>query len=576
MNAMQEEWNLKHVSACSPETRDLKEVNEPTEEKVVQQPIVAKEPVETGLKEKEKQRNSLRKELKLWIDRFKNVSQQNIEPAVKNLASLRKKYNKIESEWQHEVVYMRDVQTCILWAATQAMKTSDEAKRTDLAAALKHILSPMEQIQTEHFQKIRIIIQSLREVEEDKKVDPWELQDLKQLPEILKKGLELMGENPERADTNSDQLQERLEKTIKAIFENPPRQYIYLVSLGVLHLFGFSIDSFVFDHLLTKEEVGNMTQQLETHFQNIEDVPNKVKQAYTLGIGLSCLEGKHTIVEYMLDQLSESLCQELKVFCRSKDPVNINKLQVTVYELLRNNGIEFSLLPLVNSLKVQMFGCRGEVIQRSNTEAREESMNHETKSILESLGLMKYYPQKLTYGDVITLGTDVYQDVDKEPASLPELPWYFMKRVIGLDSETRENCHLVHFLENESDDDDSDDEQGNILSAVHPLDLIYIIFLCADDFLRQELADKMAKCQYAVPFILPSVESLGENLVLHWGLKSMARTFYKNNHLINRTLVDAEAPLVACLNIGKETSWKSKLLNKMLSPQQETFWHQGL
>ena len=576
VNAMQEEWKLKHVSACSPETRDLKEEDEPKEEKVVQQPIFAKEPVETGLKEKEKQRNSLRKELKFWIDRFKNVSQQNIEPAVKNLASLRKKYNKIESEWQREVVYLRDVQTCILYAATQAMKTSDEAKRTDLAAALKHILSPVEQIQTGHFQKIRIIIQSLREVEGEKNVDPWELQNLKQIPEILKKGLELMGENPEREDTNLDQLQERLEKTIKAIFENPPRQYIYLVSLGVLHLFGFSIDSFMFDRLLTKEDVGNMTQQLETHFQNIEDVPNKVKQAYTLGIGLSCLEGKHTIVQYMLDQMSESLCQELKVFCRPKDPVSINKLQATVYELLRNNGIEFSLLPLVNSLKVQMFGCRGEVFQRSNTEAHDESINHETKLILEALGLMKYYPQKLTYNDVITLGTDVYHDVDKEPASLPELPWYFMKRVIGLDSETRESCHLVHFLENESDDDDSGDEEENTFSAVHPLDLIYTIFLCADDFLRQELADKMAKCQYAVPFILPSVESSGENLVLHWGLKSMTRTFYKNNNLVNRTLVDAEAPLVACLNIGKETSWKSKLLNKMLSPQQETFWHQGL
>ena len=151
-----------------------------------------------------------------------------------------------------------------------------------------------------------------------------------------------------------------------------------------------------------------------------------------------------------------------------------------------------------------------------------------------------------------------------------------MKRVIGLDSETRENCHLVPFLENDSEDDYSDDEEVQSISAVHPLDLIYTIFLCADDFLRQELADKMAKCQYAVPFILPSVESSGEYLLLHWGLKSMARTFYRNNTLVNKALVDAEAPLVACLNIGQETSWKSRLLNKMLSPQQETFWHQGL
>ena len=275
-------------------------------------------------------------------------------------------------------------------------------------------------------------------------------------------------------------------------------------------------------------------------------------------------------------EMSEALCEELRNFHCPKDPLNFNKLQAAVCEILQKNQMEFSCLPLVNSLKVQMLECQGMIFQRSRTESKSEPIDHEAERILEALGLMKFYPQKLTYDDVITLGTDVHYDVDKEPASLSELPWYFMKRVIGLDSETRENCHLVNFLENESEDDDSDDEEVKSISAVHPLDLIYTIFLCADDFLRQELVDKMAKCQYAVPFILPSAESLGGTLVLHWGLKNMTRTFCKNNNLVNKALVDAEAPLVACLNIGQETSWKSKLLNKMLSPQQETFWHQGL
>ena len=59
---------------------------------------------------------------------------------------------------------------------------------------------------------------------------------------------------------------------------------------------------------------------------------------------------------------------------------------------------------------------------------------------------------------------------------------------------------------NSNDDGDSSYYEALLYSAdnkMHPLDLIYVIFLCADDFLRQELADKMAKCQYAIPFILP-------------------------------------------------------------------------
>ena len=175
------------------------------------------------------------------------------------------------------------------------------------------------------------------------------------------------------------------------------------------------------------------------------------------------------------------------------------------------------------------------------------------------------------------LSTGVTDNVGKKPTTLPQLPWYFMKQIIGLDSDTRENCHILNFLDEESDEDDNTDEGTGISAAIHPLDLIYIIFLCADDFLRQELSEKMTRCQYAVPFILPQPYTTeSESLILHWGLKSMTRNFYSNNIVVNKTLVDTEAPLISFLTVGEETSWKPKLLNKMLSPQQETFWHQGL
>ena len=64
------------------------------------------------------------------------------------------------------------------------------------------------------------------------------------------------------------------------------------------------------------------------------------------------------------------------------------------------------------------------------------------------------------------------------------------------------------------------------IHAVHPLDLIYTIFLCADDFLRQELTDKMSRCQYAVPFILPPPkQDQARSLMLHWGLKEYNEKF---------------------------------------------------
>ena len=128
-------------------------------------------------------------------------------------------------------------------------------------------------------------------------------------------------------------------------------------------------------------------------------------------------------------------------------------------------------------------------------------------------------------------------------------------------------------------DESSDDDDEDNMNDLNPLDLIYIIFLCADDFLRQELVEKMTQCQYAVPFILPSlIQTMDQpdSLVLQWALKSLTKTFYQNNVVVNKPLINVEAPLITCVSIGAETSWKSRLLNRMLSPQQETFWHQGL
>ena len=153
-----------------------------------------------------------------------------------------------------------------------------------------------------------------------------------------------------------------------------------------------------------------------------------------------------------------------------------------------------------------------------------------------------------------------------------------MKRIIALDSETRENCHVPRNLHDYSGS--SSDTEDETIADIHPLDLVYIIFLCSDDFLRQELADKMAKCQYAVPFILPPEEYRNinsKNLILNWALKTITRNFYYyNENVVNQTLTNLQGPVVVCMHSGGETAWKSRIVNKMLSPQQETFWHRGL
>ena len=64
------------------------------------------------------------------------------------------------------------------------------------------------------------------------------------------------------------------------------------------------------------------------------------------------------------------------------------------------------------------------------------------KGILDKLGLSSYFPQKLKYEDVITLTEDVLHGTDRKPKTLSDLPWYFMKQIIGIDSSVRENCYV--------------------------------------------------------------------------------------------------------------------------------------
>ena len=270
--------------------------------------------------------------------------------------------------------------------------------------------------------------------------------------------------------------------------------------------------------------------------------------------------------------------------------------------------VDPSLIAIADNIKRQLSFLTTTTRTQTKTPESDSKQNCKVKEsvgqMLDCLDMKKYYPQKLKYEDVIMLTSSIYDDVDKKPTSLPELPWYFIKHVIGLDSDTRENCHVT-------DEDDKGEEESqsqkkslglidlpwyfmkNIIGfdsrakaeeehsdkEMHPLDLIYIIFLCADDFLRQELIDKMSLCQYAIPLILPAPDRPLEdqkNIMLPLALKGITRTFSRDQKIETCTMMHLEAPLVSCISFGEEIWWKSKLLNKMLSPQQETFWQQEL
>ena len=427
-------------------------------------------------------------------------------------------------------------------------------------------------------------------------------------------------------ETKFKEVIDKLECTIWKWHKSSTSSYEFLTILTTLSLFDFNVQDLSFNHMLSEKEIktlSNVLNQNLNDLQTMKDIQNK--PACVLRIALNNPFDKNQLVQYVLENLPDKYCNIYSSDCSAYKP-EIEDVQKRVQRTLQRKDDKKTLEEKQKSLSMFFNAIFSRKIRGSERKEEIVEVKDTVKILLEKLGLIEYYPQKITYEDVIKITEDDLQD--EKPSSFRELPWYYMRRLIGLNSTIREKGSVVRNrnvtdslpaeeendddipAEEENDDDisfsydedfdDEDDEEledtgqkkpkalhvgekeiiGNVMNSVHPLDLIYIIFLCADDFLRQELADKMSKCQYAVPFTLPSAKKNTGNpqcTVLHWGLQRISRTYSEeNNRIVTKTLLKMDCPLVNCISLSTNTTWKSRLLNKMLSPHQDSFWHKGL
>ena len=518
--------------------------------------------------------NTLRKDVQKWLELHQSFGRDDVCLAVKELIDLRQKYNVPPLLWQKEVISLRDVQERLNWIMEYMKITPDEKQRKELLGSFREILGSCPNTETAKYPEIRKVTEMIKLLEGTSLFLPLEIEDIADLPEILTTELKRIGN---KDFLNLISLQGSLEASLRLMARAGMKTYEYLVCISVLQLFGFDLLDCVLEQYLSKNDFKNITDILVDQLRNLHDMRSKCeRQAYVLNLALCKVQQGET-VQHLIELMPGGLCTELQA-------MDLESLKAAVDGVLSEKTPWFELETLLHSFKQQFHFVDRSTKCTDRYDAEEADIDKAVVRILKALGLKRYYPQKLKYEDVIMLTSSIHDDINKKPASLPELPWYFMKHVIGVDSNTRESCHVMGSEEDMSDSSDNDDEDDNRdsdsqIHAVHTLDLIYTIFLCADDFLRQELADKMSRCQYAVPLILPSPQQEQDqtkSLMLHWGLKSITRNFCHRDTVVNKNLLDTEAPLVACVSLGEETYWETKLINAMLSPQQEAFWHRGL
>uniref|UniRef100_A0A8C1SSH6 Si:dkey-85k7.12 n=1 Tax=Cyprinus carpio TaxID=7962 RepID=A0A8C1SSH6_CYPCA len=206
------------------------------------------------------------------------------------------------------------------------------------------------------------------------------------------------------------------------------------------------------------------------------------------------------------------------------------------------------------------------------------------QSLLQELGLEKYYPNKLSLSDVLQIEKSSVTD---EPAqSLSSLPWLFLKKLMMVNVTARG----VKYSSDESEDlssldfsNETFDFLNDQYSGVNPLDIVSALFLCSDGFLQQEMVSKMSMCQFSVPLLLPNSDT-HQCMLMLWAMRDIVKKCRPHSlsdprGFMEERIVHFELPLVSFVRFGDCSISKSQILNKLLSnPQQyhDTFVHRDM
>ncbi|KAL9862904.1 LOW QUALITY PROTEIN: interferon-induced very large GTPase 1-like [Geothlypis trichas] len=242
--------------------------------------------------------------------------------------------------------------------------------------------------------------------------------------------------------------------------------------------------------------------------------------------------------------------------------------------------------------------------ESSQSKENEAIANQEFFQLLKRLGLESHYPRKMGMGDFCTICKASLQD--GQPSQDKELPFYFLQKLLTVDYRVRyltcwddSNPGLAPVPQTKTQEDQQSDSAEKFFddseeafpepeimdSHVHPMDLQMAIFHCADDFLRQTLATKLAFCQLALPLLVPNPSTSRIEFPLY-ALSQIQRSWKEvdksgkqaqTKGYNNKLIFQAQTPIVSFVRIGSSaSSSKSQLLNALLSKRKhDTFFHRN-
>ena len=203
--------------------------------------------------------------------------------------------------------------------------------------------------------------------------------------------------------------------------------------------------------------------------------------------------------------------------------------------------------------------------------------NPEAHTLFSKLGLTEHYYKKLGLQDALCIRSKPLEMSLKisNPTEPKQLPFLALQKLMSFDSQCRSDLMKESRPKGIS---------GNS-TKIHPADVLLALIICSDHFLRQDLFARLAKCQYAVPFILP--DPFAKELLLPlWAMRSITKewrsvqTVQGEMKVVEHTssIVKYPMPIISFLRLGKRQkrgASKSRILNRVIS-ESEHFFHRHL
>lgn len=201
--------------------------------------------------------------------------------------------------------------------------------------------------------------------------------------------------------------------------------------------------------------------------------------------------------------------------------------------------------------------------------------------MLQKLGLLDKYPERITIEDVSTISLKPRNEKIKDAS---EVPWILLRQIIGIQCKARDASTSSIELEADQATVEVGLDKFNFLDEttdsdeLSPLDVFNLTLECCDKMLKQLLFKKLYLCKIAVPFLYKDRLSLKSKISI-WPLRSLvvfnkpsSQSEPKRNEF---EVLELPLKTITFAHFGSPHFSKSKLINNLISDQiDDTFYHE--